>query len=537
MSTLSRSLNSMPSSRSVRRRTRDGAVVSGTFRTWPFLGLGRETASLRATRIGWRSRTRSISAHGGRVRPQSARHARYRAIIAQRLAGEIGHHAAGFVHQKVGRRKVPVVAAAGEGGIELACATRASRSASECTLGWARMSGVKAGEPVEIALGAGEPGAVERRRRGLPRWRAVERRALRRGSRGTSRRSPAQRARPAPAGRPRPAPPRSTSRRGRRYRRGCRRSDRRSRRGGTARPGRSSSLSSDSQPAPGASALSRARSRSLTAMSASLTGESSSPLVQRLSGPRDGRARKLAGLAHHGFERAARRRRRDHCPATVRPSSRTRRRIGAVAEFEIVGRRQRAEHVEQMAGDGDLAHRIGALAVLDPEAGGAAAVVAGHHVDAHADQVGDVEAVGDVGDQLLGARACPASRCRLVGARRRRRGHAALGVAGGDEAELARGRAVEQPGAQHAVLDQRQLLAGDALAVERARAQAALAQRIVDDADAGGEQLLAELVLQEAGLARDRGAVDGAGEMRRPASRRRADRTPPAPCGSRPCAD
>ena len=36
-------------------------------------------------------------------------------------------------------------------------------------------------------------------------------------------------------------------------------------------------------------------------------------------------------------------------------------------------------------GDGDLADRIGRLAVLNPEAGGAAAVVAGHAVDARAD--------------------------------------------------------------------------------------------------------------------------------------------------------
>src|SRR5215510_2481374 len=57
--------------------------------------------------------------------------------------------------------------------------------------------------------------------------------------------------------------------------------------------------------------------------------------------------------------------------------------IGAVAELEIVGRRQGAEHVEQMARDGDFAHRIGELATLDPEAGSAAAVVAGHQVHAH----------------------------------------------------------------------------------------------------------------------------------------------------------
>ena len=97
---------------------------------------------------------------------------------------------------------------------------------------------------------------------------------------------------------------------------------------------------------------------------------------------------------------------------------------------------------------------------------------------------------------------------------RRRRGDAALRVAGRGQAEFARGGAIEDPGAQAAVVDQRQLLAGDAFAVEGMRAQAALAQRIVDDADAVGEQFLAHLVLQEAGLARDRRAIDGAGEMR-----------------------
>src|ERR1019366_10344916 len=97
--------------------------------------------------------------------------------------------------------------------------------------------------------------------------------------------------------------------------------------------------------------------------------------------------------------------------------------------------------------------------------------------------------------------------------RRRRGGHTALRMTGGGEAELARGRAIEQPGLQHAVLHQRERVAGDALTVERPRALAAPPQRIVDDTDAGREQALAELVPQEAGLARDRGAVDGAGQM------------------------
>src|SRR6185437_9908553 len=84
----------------------------------------------------------------------------------------------------------------------------------------------------------------------------------------------------------------------------------------------------------------------------------------------------------------------------------------------------------------------------------------------------------------------------------------------GRQPKLARARAVEQPGLQDAVLDERKFLALDALAVERTRAQATLAKWIVDDANAVAEQLDPHLVLEEAGLARDRSAVDGAGKMR-----------------------
>src|SRR3954452_3858974 len=77
-----------------------------------------------------------------------------------------------------------------------------------------------------------------------------------------------------------------------------------------------------------------------------------------------------------------------------------RRRIDAVAELEIVRGLHRLEDLEQMAGDRDLTHGIGELAVLDPEAGGAAAVVAGDAIDPGADQVGDVKALLDIGDQL-----------------------------------------------------------------------------------------------------------------------------------------
>src|SRR6201999_2947114 len=168
-------------------------------------------------------------------------------------------------------------------------------------------------------------------------------------------------------------------------------------------------------------------------------------------------------------------------------------RVDAVAEVEIVRRRQRAEDIEQMSSDGDLAHGKSLFAVLDPEAGGAAAVVAGHHVDAATDQIGDVETVLDVDDEFVRHERARFE-MQVARAWRRPRRDATAGVAGGLEPEFARRGAIENPRAQYPVIDQRQLLAGDAFAVEGMRAQAALAQRIVDDADAVGEQLLAHLV-------------------------------------------
>jgi len=47
----------------------------------------------------------------------------------------------------------------------------------------------------------------------------------------------------------------------------------------------------------------------------------------------------------------------------------------------------------------------------------------------------------------------------------------------------------------------------------QSRAQPAPAQGIIDDADILGEQLRAETILEEAGLARDRGAIDRADEV------------------------
>jgi hypothetical protein len=55
--------------------------------------------------------------------------------------------------------------------------------------------------------------------------------------------------------------------------------------------------------------------------------------------------------------------------------------------------------------------------------------------------------------------------------------------------------------------------AGDALGIERVRAQSADPQWIVDDNDAGRKYLLAQFVLEKTGLARNRAAVDGRRQM------------------------
>src|SRR3954465_7984394 len=279
----------------------------------------------------------------------------------------------------------------------------------------------------------------------------------------------------------------------------------------------SSAPSSDGHPKPGVAARRRASRRSLTAMSAYETGEDA-PLVHFFSSVRNIDCASAPASRTVSCSSAASRVRMASPVAFVSTSAKRqtldahRRRIDAVAELEIVRRLHRLEDLEQMAGYRHLAHGISEFAVLDPEAGGAATVIAGDAVDTRADQIGDVETLLDVGDQL-GRRRRAGFKVQIIRPRRRRGGDAAMGVAGGGETELTRGGAIERPRRQHAFVDQRDLLHGDAFGTERLRAQAAFAQGIVDDADVLGEQLLAELVLQEAGLARDRSAIDGADDM------------------------
>src|SRR5258706_12758335 len=104
-------------------------------------------------------------------------------------------------------------------------------------------------------------------------------------------------------------------------------------------------------------------------MSASLPGESDTPLVHCRSGclsvlsaispaSRTASANCAAVAATGALGSAS-------CNGqALHPNGR---RIGAVAELEIVGGLEPGKHRDEIAGDRDLAHRIGAAAVLDPE--------------------------------------------------------------------------------------------------------------------------------------------------------------------------
>ena len=77
------------------------------------------------------------------------------------------------------------------------------------------------------------------------------------------------------------------------------------------------------------------------------------------------------------------------------------RRVGEAtdaAKFQVVGDGgDVVEHLLQVAGDGDLLDGEGQLPVFNPQTGGAAGVIAGHHVDAESHQLRDIEAGFDVG--------------------------------------------------------------------------------------------------------------------------------------------
>src|ERR1700739_4970705 len=101
-------------------------------------------------------------------------------------------------------------------------------------------------------------------------------------------------------------------------------------------------------------------------MSASEAGEDEAPLVQFFNSVRNSDSASAPASRTVSFKSFA---------SLVSASAKRQsldaqcRGVDAVAELKVVGRNHRLENLEQMARDRHLAHRIGDLAVLDPEAG------------------------------------------------------------------------------------------------------------------------------------------------------------------------
>src|SRR5882757_6694584 len=141
------------------------------------------------------------------------------------------------------------------------------------------------------------------------------------------------------------------------------------------------------------------------------------------------------------------------------------RRIGGALELQVVGRSHVEEHVLEIARHRDAAHRPAELAVLDPEARRAAAIVAGDAVDAKADQVGDEEPALDVADQLLD-RELAFLEVEVQGGGRGRARRAARGVTGRLQLELTGGGQIKQPRREMAIVDHGVALGRQALGIE-----------------------------------------------------------------------
>ena len=177
--------------------------------------------------------------------------------------------------------------------------------------------------------------------------------------------------------------------------------------------------------------------------------------------------------------------------------------VGATFEGVVGGAGDVGQHVLQAAGDGDFLHGVGDLAVFHPEAGGAARVVAGEGVDALAHEFGNQQAAAHFA-QEFGLALVGMAEDEVVGA---------AGVGGGGQAELAGAVAAEEVALDDAVFNHKAGAGGDAFGIEGGAGQRFVQVRLFAQAEGGGEDLAADAVLQEAGLAVERAAAECAGEV------------------------
>src|SRR6266849_5993192 len=109
------------------------------------------------------------------------------------------------------------------------------------------------------------------------------------------------------------------------------------------------------------------------------------------------------------------------------------------------------QHLAEISGNGDLRYRISELAVLNPQPGGAARVIAGDHADAGTDQLRNVEAIADSSNDLIG-RALTRLDIEIPLADVRTPGKPAAGVPRGAQPKPSRRVGVDQIAAQNATL-------------------------------------------------------------------------------------
>src|SRR4029450_11203017 len=175
-------------------------------------------------------------------------------------------------------------------------------------------------------------------------------------------------------------------------------------------------------------------------MSPSVTGEPSVPLVHRLKGWRAvARASSPASrtIASSGALNA-----RTSLTGNGQALHAQCRSVCCVTKFKIIGRSECAEHVEQIARNGDSTHGVRALAIFNPESRSAATVVAGYHVRPHADEIGDIKSIVDVRYQRIRSQVARLQ-MYIAWSWSRHRRTASLGISGRDESEFPSGRAVE----------------------------------------------------------------------------------------------
>ena len=169
-----------------------------------------------------------------------------------------------------------------------------------------------------------------------------------------------------------------------------------------------------------------------------------------------------------------------------------------------------AEHLCQVAGDGDLLDRIGYLAILDPETGGAAGVVTIDDVYPLPHQLGHQQAGAHLLEHAIEILTC-AGDLPVVDA---------TGVACAGQPQFAGGVGGEQPAHQLAIAHYVHVAGKHPFPIKRGAGEPSQQVGEFLDGEPFGQDLLAQLVQQEARLAVEVAAADGHHQMTPETSRR-----------------